>query len=231
MRHEIVDFLASIGISRFEFEQLNEKVCKAGLEREFLEENWFHPQLYELTQGISCFYDFKVNFMEYLAKFIGNMKGTKKHIVDGGCATGIDISFLAMQFPGHKFFGYDRENALIAAAERRRKNLGIGNLEFSVETHGRATKKIPPADLLYTNGALGSDDGNTAVEVGKLVVGICRRVRSGGSYILAGMSEGAGFLEMQTEANRNSIFLIRTDIIGNFGAEIAYNYLFRVRPQ
>ncbi|MBW3003798.1 hypothetical protein KY328_04765 [Candidatus Woesearchaeota archaeon] len=85
-------------------------------------------------------YDLKVQVWKDLVKIIKKHK--PKTVVDGGCATGLDLIYLSVNFLDTRFIGYDRCPNVIAAARSR----GMP-LEFHVAQHGELEEH---SDMLYT---------------------------------------------------------------------------------
>ncbi|MBI4144488.1 class I SAM-dependent methyltransferase [Candidatus Woesearchaeota archaeon] len=76
-------------------------------------------------------------------------------IADGGCGTGVDIAFLAKQFPEKKFIGYDLAHANLKIARERIRRLNLKNVFLVQATHERLP--LTDLDMIYCIGSLDNE--------------------------------------------------------------------------
>ena len=88
---------------------------------------------YDLTASPVIFpvlYSQRYEYYEAVGRRICASLVSAEAVLDFGCGPGILTTFYARQFPETTFVGLDRSRALIAVAQRKAHELGIGNVRF-----------------------------------------------------------------------------------------------------
>jgi SAM-dependent methyltransferase len=75
-------------------------------------------------------YSQRYDYYEEMGRRICASLASAETILDFGCGPGILTTFYARQFPETTFVGLDRSSALIAVAQRKANELGVGNVRF-----------------------------------------------------------------------------------------------------
>ena len=167
-------------------ESLHHQIVRQGLPQRSIEEN---SALYDIQQSRNSKYQYRLAFLERMVDFVDEKSGnTELTIVEGGCATGIDLCFLAKHYADtqHSFRGYDFQDAMRILANARKKRLGLGNIEFYASSHSRPVRREKrQADILFTNSAHILEEESAKITQ-RNIEGITYRLKSNGYYILAG---------------------------------------------
>jgi SAM-dependent methyltransferase len=148
------------------------------------------PKVYPLMQCFSHYYNGRVSFLSHMVGFIYMVAAQKSDlvVVDAGCATGLDVRFLAKHYLNEKhnirFKGYDISPELIRIATQKVNKKGLKNIDFTRESHAHPIRK-EFADIIYTVNAFGSDALNNPSMLHKLAQGVASRVRKGGVVIFS----------------------------------------------
>lgn len=144
---------------------------------------------YDVLQSFCGHYDYRVSFLSLLVKQIDFRRS--RVIVDGGCATGLDICCLATHYPGLAFFGYDKSKRLIDLANERKQRLGLDNVTFYVSDHRKPHEgELRQADLLYASSS-GLEKREDSKSYIPNLEGMCERIKKGGFHIAAGRPKPA----------------------------------------
>lgn len=146
--------------------------------------------VYEIQQSHQVWYDHRIGFLEKLVWLIDVLieQDKSKIVLDSGCASGIDLCFLAQIFPRLIFRGYDIQKEMIILAKKRRDSGGLENLTFyQSDNQDPKDDEIEFADLIYNCSSLIPKLDNPA-DYKKEAMMICKRLRSQGHLILAGIA-------------------------------------------
>jgi len=78
-------------------------------------------------------------------------------VIDGGCATGIDLGFLSLKNPNLEFLGYDVSSWMARKAKERLKKWQVSNAEVIVADHDNLPLKDEIAELFYFDRSFGEE--------------------------------------------------------------------------
>lgn len=197
LREKIVVFLKEDGIERVTTRNFEKKLAKLAPTNEKLVYEAFlaleHPRSmkavgYEYVQPVEVHFDQRVDFLTVMSTYLSEHPETKK-IIESGCATGIDTSYLASTFPERQFKGFDIDNQMLRKAKERRKRLGLTkNLWFYQGDYAKVNgKESKSCDVLFNNASLMSYTPLEKLET--VITTLSERVVSGGVLILSGLND------------------------------------------
>ena len=140
------------------------------------------PAYYDTFQSRQAVYDYRKGLLDKLTRELYTLDDGAV-IMDGGCGTGIDIFYLALNFPNMHFLGYDKSKGMVRHAEQRGQDLE--NVEFYQNRHLEPyDEELKVADLVYTSESLSRY--HSLDEYFEEFEAICKRVKPNGIYIRAG---------------------------------------------
>lgn len=147
------------------------------------------PRVYPLMQCFTPFYDLRLSFLQKMIRFLDATTKQKQGliVVDGGCAIGLDIIFLAKHYSGTgmRFHGYDMSKDLISIARARAAKHKLNDIRFQVEHHKHPAGKHY-ADVLYGVNAFKSEKCDKVRTWIDEILGMTARLKSGGIFIYCG---------------------------------------------
>lgn len=201
MQNKIIHFLAREKIVRLSEREVNQELAKRvgaeearslnrrryGLGEEIDE----MPQFYDLYQNFEGFYDIRAGFLMHMVKIIeGHPNKTGLTIIDGGCATGLDACFLALEYPHNNFRGYDNQEGSVALADKRKTKLGLKNIQFKVADHLAPTpEEVATADILISK-MCSCDEEGTVDSTARVILKSAPRLKKNGLYVFAACMAG-----------------------------------------
>jgi precorrin-6B methylase 2 len=241
MRERIIEFLEREGIEKSSQDQVDKKLAERfgeelaqglrvlrsgrGVKVDEM------PQFYDLYQCFEGFYDLRMSFLLSIEEIIKQTQNKRQlTFSDGGCATGLDTCFLALEYPCHRFRGYDNQEGSINLAEERRNKLGLENVQFYVGDHTSPTpEESCSADILISK-MFSGDDENSLYSTAKWIKQSASRLKEGGLYVCACfMDEEIGNLLAVLKKDGFSHELTQSVFISSqFGT--AYNHVMRYTP-
>ncbi len=208
-------------------------------------------ELYHLDYSRGCYYYVRVALMKYLCEFMQthlfkgehkestqleeqgihsqqdlqiqqvNQTQQSKVVVDYGCGYGLELCFLAREFPGNKFIGYDINPNRLDVARQRAKKYHDSRIKFTTGNYFKQEKsELSRADILYTNSPLAA----SSISNGKLkhfLAMMKERVKVGGIYALVGITP------INTKYVPDGLNLESNPVICNFRGKDFYAYVFR----
>ncbi|MBL7055270.1 methyltransferase domain-containing protein [Candidatus Woesearchaeota archaeon] len=237
MEKRIIKFLTRESIERLTLDQLNQKLDDnmdeesaqmLRMEREMGNKIDEKPQFYDLYQNLEPFYDLRIGFLTHMEKVFEQMpKNRQLTIVDGGCATGLDTCFLALEHPEHILKGYDNQERSIDLAKERKKRLGLKNVKFYVGDHtSPKPEELDSVDILISK-MVSCDNGYSVQSTTKTIVHSSPRLKNPGLYVFAGdMQKYAGHLSENLKKKGLTLEMTQT-IYSSPTWGSAYSHIFR----
>jgi SAM-dependent methyltransferase len=156
LRQEVNDYLKKEGLPKFtgklaDRDLRNFALSLAPSVLRDAENNPFYimntPEHYDSFQRYPAIYSVRLSYLEEVFHLLNGLPEPSM-IYDIGCATGIDLCFLAQKFPAFYFFGYDKKEMIKQANERKERNK-LENLEFYVSDHYQPQEsELQKADVL-----------------------------------------------------------------------------------
>jgi len=152
-----------------------------------------HKQHYILNECRASFYAVRVAMMRALYESIQTQLCQEQQskqgltIMDYGCGYGLDLCFLAKEFPDSKFEGYDIDTDKLTVARQRAKRYAPARVQFIKGNYYKPDKaELAKAEVLYTTSPISSSIGDGKL---KLFLNMMKeRVKIGGVYVLMGIS-------------------------------------------
>ncbi|NIO19919.1 MAG: methyltransferase domain-containing protein [Candidatus Aenigmarchaeota archaeon] len=245
----IREYLAQNGIAELSREEVKNKIeCLSGMD--FLElKNRFQvhelPDFYEIGQSGRDNYNYRIAFLKWMVNFIDSYPIGDCSILDSGCATGLDLCFLAGHYKDRDkiFKGYDKQEGMIFLAKEKAKRLSLKNVEFYVSDHdldivNPDSSEICSVDVLYNNNSLGlpemrAENKTEAVEEidrvqASRIANVLSRVKSGGTGIIGGVYTGKVDSLLPRLENRGIVY-VRGEKIFNTPLGLEYfNQVFEI---
>lgn len=79
-----------------------------------------------------------------------------QHVLDAGCGIGLDVCFLAKQFPAVEFVGSDISKDMLRQAMKRAQRMQLDNVQFVNAAHDELPERVAghPFDCIIANGSL-----------------------------------------------------------------------------
>ncbi len=145
------------------------------------------PDIYEFQQSHEAWYDHRVNFLEKIVNIFHPMKNRNLTVMESGCATAIDLVYLARIFPNFNFKGFDIQEGMVDKAKKRISELDIKNIEvYCSDNKYPKENELESADILYNNASLISENIPREEQV-KSALSLCQRVKPNGMFIMFGV--------------------------------------------
>lgn len=151
------------------------------------------PEFYDIAESDMREYDYRVAFLKSMTKLIDSFPRDDYVLMDSGCATALDLCFLAERYSNGKnhFRGYDHQEDMIRLAMERVERLNLKCVEFEESSHDSpGDSEISSADILYNNSSLGFTSSSikekTDEEIAIRVVNVFSRIKPGGIGVIGG---------------------------------------------
>jgi len=187
------------------------------------------PMFYDTFQNQTMPFEISVSFLGVMVDLIENSYcgNSKAVVLDAGCATGLEITYLAHHFreTDMKFQGLDTQPGMIMLADQRKKRRDLHNVTFYIED---LTREDPqPAqycDLLYTKSTI---EGDPRILVDSFR-NICKRIKSGGTMVLGCYSKAVGE-SLDRLLRGDCMELVDSVLVSKEPFPHAYNSVFKVK--
>ena len=102
--------------------------------------------------------EMRTSFLGYASDILKKYARIEKGLViDGGCATGVDICFLGLKNPSLDFVAYDLSSQNVRKAKQRLKKWNVSNTDVLVADHDHLPFKDNAADLFFTDESFGEE--------------------------------------------------------------------------
>ncbi len=146
-----------------------------------------HHLFYELFENQENRLKHRINYLTFLSKHMDALPDSGLKIMEAGCATGIDMCFVAGKYPGHEYVGFDIDDGKIHQAKVRMKKNGLSNVKFTPGDYYKSKNgDLNSFDLIYTNSPLrGILEDDMIIEFAD---NLRQRVKLGGTCLLGGFS-------------------------------------------
>lgn len=148
-----------------------------------------HKEYYKLAESRGYDFAFRVASVRSITEFVQNQltQGQNLVIVDYGCGTGIELCFLAKEFPQNRFIGYDMDVVRLEAARQTAKRYPSSRIRFARGNFFKPEKaELSQADVLYTNSPpVTYNDGKLKQFLDAMRI----RVKIGCHYVLMGVAQ------------------------------------------
>jgi len=146
-----------------------------------------HHLFYELFQSEENRFTQRIEYLKFLSGYMDTLPASGLKVMEAGCATGLDIGFIAGKHPEHEYKGFDIDNGKIHQAKVRMKKEGLTNVICTPGDYYKPKDDdLDAFDLIYTNSPLrGNLDKTMIIE---LADKMRPRTKIGGVCLLGGFT-------------------------------------------